>query len=696
MPVRESALVKFNEKVLNSGCTLNDLHDLEKPEKSEGIEMKIVIKDFLGNEIWDSGKYLKQCKLTVFCYNNHAWKGDISEMPQVSSVCYMNLEYERALASACIKTKEGKVNINDKKIAEALILFVTRKLPKATRIWIIGKEILTHEGYLYCSYHEWKKLIKAFEYEKSQFIPEELLKWDLTIDIHRWMEGEYHSTVLISSQELKAEYNELEKFLGDPPPKHIHIDLCEAYLDCEDSEWSVSEALPWLVAWEFAKNLHLFIAGLIEQHLTEKKDWILTPLIDYLLNAGWLISATPREIIYSVGKKSCIEFSPDRDIAVHFQEKSVDQTEQLKCFPVENVLRICTDAIYTTTIPKTILDKSKLKINFDKKLFANAKNNIELEEVQKRYNAEVDKIKKQYESVIVLDIPEIKYGQWRKKKPGDKEGPHEFLTKWADEVIWCMEDYRVQDDELKALKLRMWMKNNITQLLEFYKTIPKTTWENALAQWTPNDIWICSTNDMDMQVESALLQAYASHFPNEPSVIHFNPDDSIKHKYYIQEKPVQISGSIEIIEAYVSTIVNVLLEIVLCRLSAEWKYAGWRTVYRIQEQTIEVPECCFIVDHSLRVALPNDILEYIEPTELQATPCLQIIEAKLRCYKLDDRKKNQYFPRPFMIVEDWKVDNKSDLIEDFIVCEKSLFLTENDEENAIPSLTIKDIIEIAI
>ncbi|CAG8667456.1 344_t:CDS:1, partial [Diversispora eburnea] len=32
------------------------------------------------------------------------------------------------------------------------------------------------------------------------------------------------------------------------------------------------------------------------------------------------------------------------------------------------------------------------------------------------------------------------------------------------------------------------------------------------------------------------------------------------------------------------------------------------------------------------VAPPNDILEYIESTELQATPCPQIIEAKLRRY----------------------------------------------------------------
>lgn len=80
-PARESALAKFNKKVRASGCTLDDLHVLEKPEKSGGIGMKIVIKDILGNEMWNSGRYLKQRKLTVFCHNNNAWTGGIPEMP---------------------------------------------------------------------------------------------------------------------------------------------------------------------------------------------------------------------------------------------------------------------------------------------------------------------------------------------------------------------------------------------------------------------------------------------------------------------------------------------------------------------------------------------------------------------------------------------------------------------------------------
>ncbi|CAG8626567.1 6055_t:CDS:10, partial [Diversispora eburnea] len=573
-----------------------------------------------------------------------------------------------------------------------------------TRVWIIGKEILTHEGILYRSSHEWEKLIKAFEYEKSQFIPKELLKWE-PVDIHGWMEGGYyHSSAPIPSQELKAEYNELEKFLGvesivwnapiDPAPKHIHIDLRGAYLGSVCCLTSVVQ----LVAWEFAKNLHPFTAELIGQHLTEKEGWIPTPLIDYLLSAGWLISATPREIIYSIGKKSRIEFPSDRDLAIRFVG-SCACNAQVTYVLIRNKneadmihqwlarKKLCTDAIYTTTIPETVLDESKLSINFDESFYTNVKNDIELEEWRKKKPGYI--YRKETSSWIInhkgsLEFPpseapplstDPKLITLRKLYLVDQEGltamiyhkyfhlgataidewdpaclgkktlaeilifdevcmiPRKVLQRllsYAEsrgcQIIMCgdpgqlipwgdkEEDYCAQDDKLKTLKLRMWIKNDLAQLLEFHKAISKTIWKNALAH--------------------ALLQAHASHFPNEFSVIRFDPDDNIKHKYCIQGKP---------------------------------KYASWGTVHRIQGQTIEAPECYFIVDHSLRGWINNAVY----------TACNRV------------RYMNQ------LILEDWEVDNKSDLMEDSTVCEKPLFLAENDEENVIPSLTVKDVIEIA-
>jgi len=75
------------------------------------------------------------------------------------------------------------------------------------------------------------------------------------------------------------------------------------------------------------------------------------------------------------------------------------------------------------------------------------------------------------------------------------------------------------------------------------------------------------------------------------------------------------------------------------------------------------------INQLIRVSPPNDILEYIEPTELQATLCPQIIEAKLRRYKLNDRKQNRHFPRPLM---------------------------ENNKEMPVPSITVEDVMVMAI
>ena len=48
-----------------------------------------------------------------------------------------------------------------------------------------------------------------------------------------------------------------------------------------------------------------------------------------------------------------------------------------------------------------------------------------------------------------------------------------------------------------------------------------------------------------------------------------------------------------------------------------------------------------------------------------------------------------------MIAEDWQVNDKTDLIEDTTVCENPLYLAENDEEKAIPSITPEEIISMA-
>ena len=153
----------------------------------------------------------------------------------------------------------------------------------------------------------------------------------------------------------------------------------------------------------------------------------------------------------------------------------------------------------------------------------------------------------------------------------------------------------------------MWMKDDMTQLQEFREAVPTTSWKNALTEWTPEDIWICSTNDMGMRVESALIQAHKSCFFNIPSIICFDLNESIKHIYHIQRKSIQILDNNEIIKAYISIMINILFEIVLCGFSTKWKYASWKTIYQIQEQTIKVLKYYFIMDYSLEGQINNVI-----------------------------------------------------------------------------------------
>ncbi|RIA80777.1 hypothetical protein C1645_838091 [Glomus cerebriforme] len=89
------------EIILGQIKEIGEYLNLKKPEKSGGIEIKIIVKNILENEI-----YLK------------------------SSVCDMDYECERALVSTCTETKEEKININKKKIAKAFILFITRNLSR--------------------------------------------------------------------------------------------------------------------------------------------------------------------------------------------------------------------------------------------------------------------------------------------------------------------------------------------------------------------------------------------------------------------------------------------------------------------------------------------------------------------------------------------------------------------------------------
>ena len=63
-----------------------------------------------------------------------------------------------------------------------------------------------------------------------------------------------------------------------------------------------------LSAWEFAPNTHPFTVGRVDEHLRENEGWITTRELRDLLDSEDMVAATAREVIYSVGVKPCIWF----------------------------------------------------------------------------------------------------------------------------------------------------------------------------------------------------------------------------------------------------------------------------------------------------------------------------------------------------------------------------------------------------
>ena len=265
---------------------------------------------------------------------------------------------------------------------------------------------------------------------------------------------------------------------------------------------------------------------------------------------------------------------------------------------------------------------------------------------------------------------------------GDKEGPHAMLEEWAGHNVRQFNtDYRSlcevcvkpwsccacrsgrPTSALYEVKKQMWCKSDSNQLRVFRDHIPAEPFEQAIQRTTPDDIWICSTNDLGGQVQTRLLAHHRANHPRLPAWIRFDPDASIAHRYRKQGQPIAVPGSHKTVPAYKGVRVQVPLELVEKGLPLEWKYAGWGTVHRVQGKTIQHPAKLFVVDHSLsgwisnavytavsrvrlmdqivRVLPPGDVKGPLTPTVLQVTPSPKLIEARLKRYVVEDRQKGR-------------------------------------------------------
>ena len=236
----------------------------------------------------------------------------------------------------------------------------------------------------------------------------------------------------------------------------------------------------------------------------------------------------------------------------------------------------------------------------------------------------------------------------------DKAGPADYLRKvWAEKVVAFEVDKRSKDADICALKAAMWKTSDAEQLEVFRDRVPRTSFDQLLAEWTPQDLVLCSTNAQGALVGNTLLERHRERYPQELAPIRFAPPDNAPRRS--TKTLVDVPGIAgRQVPAVRGTIQWVPLDTVMIQgLGADWVYAGWSTIHCIQGKTISPPRRLYIVDHSLSGWLSNAVYtavsrvrtfpqlrrvephpgapgEYIEPSGIQSTPCPNLIASRIR------------------------------------------------------------------
>ena len=126
----------------------------------------------------------------------------------------------------------------------------------------------------------------------------------------------------------------------------------------------------------------------------------------------------------------------------------------------------------------------------------------------------------------------------------DKAGPADYLRKvWAEKVIDFDVDKRSKDADSCALKAAMWKTSDAEQLEVFRDRVPRTSFDQLIAEWTPQDLVLCSTNAQGALVGNALLERHRERFLQELVPIRFAPPDNAPRRSAKTMIDVPVSGA---------------------------------------------------------------------------------------------------------------------------------------------------------
>lgn len=149
------------------------------------------------------------------------------------------------------------------------------------------------------------------------------------------------------------------------------------------------------------------------------------------------------------------------------------------------------------------------------------------------------------------------FGEGQLNPFAEKAGPAAYLREWADVEIEFDIDVRSQDDRIRDLKRRIWRATNKEKLRVWQAEMPPTRFEDAVSEWQPKDLFLCSTNAMGNTTAAHLLEEHRRRFPLEFAPIRFAPDDSVSRKYKNSKALIDVPGTQMQVRAVRGTIVSV-------------------------------------------------------------------------------------------------------------------------------------------
>lgn len=333
---RKSKIKEWEQEVHDSGASIESVSKLETI-----LKRSIIIKDIIGQSIYDSGKYQKDGnrahshgKIELIMHNEHAWNAAL-QFPRTKNICFY----------------EGDV--------WEQIYEITLNKPKA--VWVIGgddkklnpdyvEQFVLADGSVYRTKDKHDSII----YECSNYVGEDMAStlannvisstsalFNITKEKNKWRATP--NSLLEDIQKCCVEFRHGGLWChedGYDINDVVSLDMTACYPgsfkgmgDCAEYfrkyghpthnlvRVSVNGNLPdnhkmgfaQIDSWKFAKNVHNIIPAWFGSHF-HQKGWAPIPLLKYMLDKGILKKLKITEAIISMSEQKNVWMPDDKDM----------------------------------------------------------------------------------------------------------------------------------------------------------------------------------------------------------------------------------------------------------------------------------------------------------------------------------------------------------------------------------------------